>query len=209
MRLYPNLLRLRIVALGTWITAALAVVYGLQLSNQQPQIPFALVFAMQIFSLIGLAIGIGFWQLSTDRQANIQLEPKGISLQLGHAAAFVHWDNIAALGVTTQRDSWLSLGSQRSLGIRLNDLTLYTQSYEERLPTQAGVLGLALRQIKRVIGNESANLDARLLNHLTSNRKRTSYDIIIPETFLGGQAAAFVKLADAYRIYPVWRRSLD
>jgi len=40
-------------------------------------------------------------------------------------------------------------------------------------------------------------------------RAKTGYDVLIPETLLGGKAESFAMLLDSYRLHPEDRSTLD
>jgi len=56
-----------------------------------------------------------------------------------------------------------------------------------------------LRSIARLLtlGKTKENLPT--VNDLERTRTRTGYDILVPETFIGGKADAFINLVQAYR----------
>jgi hypothetical protein len=117
---------------------------------------------------------------------------------MGYYAAFVAWENIAALGVTTHRSSLLSLGSPHQLGITLHDPQTFLQSYEERLPATRGPLGKALRLLARIMRQFSRSCSEVSPRSLERMRQKTGYDIVIPEALLGMPATAFVEIVESY-----------
>ncbi len=154
-----------------------------------------------------LAVGAAFWLLATDRRAGVTFERKGLSLQLGHSSAFVSWENIAAVGVTGRRSSLLALGSREQIGIRLHNPEQYLQSYEARVPASPGLLARGVRLVERLTRGERGGA-APGLDGVAGLRRRTGYDIVIPEAQLGVRATSFAALLEAYRVCPEQRRSL-
>ncbi len=199
MRIAPNHFRLRVVALvclglGVWwlLQPQLLVTEGM---------PPALVIGGTLLAALLLAIAASFWMLATDRRAGVILDRKGLSLNLGYSSAFVSWENIAAVGVTRRRSSVFAIGSHGQLGIRLHDPEQYLQSYEQRLPAAPGILARAVRLLARLSSGSSQSA-APSLRALERLRRRTGYDIVIPEAQLGRRAEDFVALLESYRPRP-------
>src|SRR3954451_19378787 len=138
MRITPNQSRLRVVALGCWVLSGWCIVYGGSLFVGHTATRL-LILCIILLSLLGLAVGVAFWLLSSDRQAGITFDSKGMLLNLGHSSAFISWANIERVGVTAHRDSLLAIGSARQIGIALRNPRAYIQTYEERLPATRGV----------------------------------------------------------------------
>jgi hypothetical protein len=208
MRITPNQSRLRVVALGCWVLSGWCIVYGGSLFAGHTA-TLLLVLCIELLALLGLAVGVAFWLLSSDRQAGITFDTKGMLLNLGHSSAFISWDNIERVGVTAHRDSLLAIGSARQIGIALRNPQAYIQTYEERLPTTRGMLArgiwlidIALRRWRRVN-------DAPLAARLATCQAQTGYHVLVPEALLGGKAEAFVNLVDTYRLQPSERRTLE
>ncbi len=197
MRINPDHVRLRVVAMVCWVLAAWWIIqFGSLLSVSPPW----LVVAVALGGIVFLAVGIAFWELGTDRRAGVMLDDKGVMLNMGNYAAFITWENIAAVGVTPYRGTLLFLGSSRQLGIRLNDAEAYIQSYEERLPASHGPLGWMLRRIEGLLRSLHQHDRAPTLEGLAQIRTRTGYDVVIPETLLGGTAEAFAQLLEVYQV---------
>jgi hypothetical protein len=197
MQTQPDRTRLRIVAIVCWLLGGWLILQPTPLGwlHTGPLLAVALVLA----GVIVLALGIAFWSLGTDQRAGVALDDKGLMLNLGHYAAFVAWDNIAALGVSEQRNSLLTLGSARQLGIRLHDPQRYLQSYEERLPASGGLVGLALRLLRGVLCWVRPCHTELTTDDLARMRTRTGYDILIPETLLGQSSEEFLMLVQPFR----------
>lgn len=192
MHIQPDRTRLRIVALVCWMLGGWLLLQPTPL-GWLPATPL-LAVALMLASVIVLALGVAFWLLGTDQRAGVALDDKGLMLNLGHYAAFVDWDNVAALGASQQRNSLLALGSTRQLGIRLHDPQRYLQSYEERLPASQGPLAMALRLLQRMLcWMRSCDPDLTA-DDLLRRRARTGYDILIPETMLGQSSDEFLEL---------------
>lgn len=197
MRVLPDYYRLRAVALGCWIIAALCIVQlGIATADTISSI---LVICIILLSTILLALGISFWLLGSDRRAGVLFDSKGLLLNLGNSASFVGWDNVETIGVSTRRSNWFALGSPRQLGIRLRNPEPYIQSYEPRLPAAVGLLAAVLRGLSRLLTPGRSSERVPTADDLSYVRARTGYDILIPEAFLGGKATAFVDLVHAYR----------
>jgi len=160
-------------------------------------------------TLLLMAVGVAFWQLSSDLRAGIVFDTKGLLLNLGQSSAFITWENIERVGVSQHRSSLLTLGSLWQLGIALRDARPYLQSYETRLPAAQGVLARGLRLIERTLRPYRRVSDTPIANQLASCRLQTGYDVLIPEALLGGGADAFVDLVEAYRLRPSARRTLE
>lgn len=205
MRITPDHPRLRIVAvaclaLGSW----LMLQPGRLSLAHTPLLASPLIIAAALL----LALGIAFWLLGTDRRAGVIFDSKGLSLNLGHSASFVAWENIAAVGVSSHRANLFALGSRRLIGIRLHRPAEYLQSYEARLPASRGLLAAALRLISQAFRRVERASDAPSLASLAQSRRRSGYDLLIPEALLGGRATAFVEIIDAYRTNRAERQSL-
>jgi hypothetical protein len=168
-----------------------------------------LALSVELLALFALAIGVAFWLLSSDRQASITLDGKGLLLNLGHSSAFICWANIERVGVTARRDSLLTLGSSRQIGMALRDPQAYIQSYEERLPAAHGLLAQGIRMIDSVLRPWRHVSDAPITAQLAACHIQTGYHVLVPEALLGGTAEAFVELVDTYRLLPSARRSLE
>jgi|GEM_PF-1180988 len=203
MRIAPDHPRLRVVAV-----ACLAVGGWLLLQPGLLASGALLSSALFVAAALVLAVGVSFWLLGTDRRAGVLFDSKGLSLNLGHSAAFVSWENIAAVGVSQRRASLLALGSRGQVGIRLHRPAEYLQSYEHRLPASRGLLAAALRLLHAVLAGGGPGPTPTSAT-LARARRRTGYDILIPEALLGGQAAAFVGLVETYRASPAQRNVLN
>lgn len=205
MRIAPNQPRLRMVALVCWSLGIwwLFQPSMLTLSGHSPVLPaIGLILATLL-----LAVGVTFWLLAHDRSSGITFDRKGLSLNLGHSVAFIAWDNIAAMGVTGRRSSIFALGSKAQLGIRLHSPEQYLQSYELRLPASAGPVAHGVRLVERLTRSPQKPREPGL-ETLEALRRRTGYDLVIPEAQLGARAEAFVGLLETYRSSPEQRRSL-
>lgn len=186
MRILPNLPRLRIVAAGCLAIGSWLILQPgkLLVASHSQLLAAILVIAAALF----FALGLTFWMLGTDYQAGVVLDRKGITLNLGHSASFIAWDNIAAVGVSSDRTSLFALGSRNQLGIRLHHSETYLQSYEGRIPAARSTLGWLLRQLRRWLGEADPAITAAL----ESTRRRTGYDLVIPESQLGRRASTLV-----------------
>lgn len=204
MRITPDHPRLRIVAIFAWLLSAWLIVQMALVTPTTMQ--HLLLVTISIAAIVLLAVGVAFWVLGTDTRAGVVFDAKGIMLNLGHSAAFVAWDQIDELGISRQRRNLLTLGSSAQLGIKLRDPENYVQSYEARLPASSGVFAVALRWISHLVQrNDNPDLTVEQLERL---RNATGYDILIPETFLGGKAADFLEMIEQYRRDPQQRLSL-
>jgi hypothetical protein len=207
MRITPNQPRLRVIALGCWSLGGwCAVSSGRLLAGHTATL---LTLSVHLLALIMLALGVAFWLLSSDRQAGITFDGKGLLLNLGHSSAFICWANIERVGVTGRRDSLLTLGSSRQVGIALRDPRAYIQSYEERLPAARGLLARGIRMIDSALRPWRRIDDAPITAQLAACHAQTGYHVLVPEALLGGAAEAFVDLVDTYRLRPSARRSLE
>lgn len=205
MRIAPDRPRLRLVALSCW---AIGGWWLLQTCLLAPVCATPLLAAASIIlGAMLLATGTAFWLLANDRRAGVSFDRKGLSLNLGHSSAFVSWDNIAALGVTRRRVSLLALGSRSQLGIRLHNPEQYLQSYETRVPAAPGPFAAATRLVARISRGQGGVREPGLAT-VAALRRRTGYDILVPEAQLGGRATAFVTLLESYRLHPASRGSL-
>ena len=207
MRIIPNQPRLRAIALSCWALGGWCIVYSGRLLAEHTAA--LLVLSVDLLALLVLAIGVAFWLLSSDRQAGITFDSKGLLLNLGHSSAFISWANIERVGVTARRDSLLTLGSSRQIGIALRDPQAYLQTYEERLPAARGVLARAMRLIDSALRPWRHISDAPIIAQLTAHHTQTGYHVLVPEALLGGSAQAFVELAELYRLRPSARRTLE
>jgi len=88
MRIIPNQPRLRAIALGCWVLGGWCIVYGGSLFAG-PTAIVLLALCIELLALLGLAVGVAFWLLSSDRQAGITFDSKGMLLNLGHSSAFI------------------------------------------------------------------------------------------------------------------------
>ncbi len=198
MRISPNHPRLRVVALACWAMSGLFIVQNQLLVVPVPMIT-AFAISTRLLALLLTAIGIAFWLISTDRQAGIVFDHKGLLLNLGHFSAFIAWENIEQVGISTHRSSLFAIGSHRQLGVMLKDTGQYVQSYESRLPASKTFLARCLRWLDGSIGHLRPGRDYPIEAELTANRTRTGFDVLIPESFLGGRADSFAELVEAYR----------
>lgn len=208
MRIIPNQPRLRVIALGCWVLSGWCIVYGGSLFAEHTA-TLLLLLCIELLALIGLAVGVAFWLLSSDRQAGITFDSKGMMLNLSHSSAFISWANIERVGVTSRRDSLLALGSARQVGIALHDSQAYIQTYEDRLPATRGVLARGIRLIDAALRPWRHASDAPIAARLATCQLQTGYHVLVPEALLGGTTEAFVKLIDTYRRYPSERRTLE
>ncbi len=204
MRIAPDHPRLRIIAIACWALGAWLIIQSSQIilvSQQRLLTVTTFVAAILIF-----ALGITFWLLGTDRRAGVVFDAKGLMLNLGHSAAFVGWDNIVEVGVSARRRSLLAIGSRRQLGIRLQHPEAYIQSYEMRLPASRGLLASLVRLTQFMLKPFTTQIHAPTLADLAQHRRQTGYDLLIPETQLGGRAGAFLTIVETYRANPRQRR---
>jgi hypothetical protein len=208
MRIIPNQPRLRAVALGCWVLSSWCIVYGGNLFARHT-VTILLVLCIELFALIGMAVGVVFWLLSSDRQAGITFDTKGMLLNLGHSSAFISWNNIERVGVTERRDSLLAIGSARQIGIALRNPQAYLQTYEERLPATDGMLARGVWLLDTLLRPWRHVNDAPIATRLATCQAQTGYHVLVPETLLGGTAEAFVKLIEMYRLQPSERRTLE
>jgi hypothetical protein len=208
MRIIPNQPRLRAIALGCWALGGWCIIYGGRVLAGYTATTL-LVLSIELLALLGLSIGVAFWLLSSDRQAGIIFDGKGLLLNLGHLSAFISWANIKAVGVTARRDSLLSLGSPRQVGIALHDPQAYIQTYEERLPAARGLLARGMRLIDSALRPWRRASDAPIAAQLAACQAQTGYHLLVPEAMLGGTAEAFVQLVETYRLRPSARRTLE
>ncbi len=198
MRLHPDLLKLRVVAIGCWIFGGWWIIQWGSLASLDLGAAPALLIFQAVASIILIGLGIAFWMLGTDQRAGVVFDSKGMMLNMGHYAAFVGWDNIDSLGKSHHRSSLLTLGSRRQLGILLHDQEAFIQSYEERLPAAKGPLARALRLLDTALRPLRRESDRASLEQLRRMRMRTGYDIQIPETFLGQSVEAFLATTQRY-----------
>jgi hypothetical protein len=207
MRIIPNQPRLRAIALGCWVLSGCCIVYGGSLFAGHTAT--LLVLCIELLALFGLAFGVAFWLLSSDPQASITLDSKGMMLNLGHSSAFISWANIERVGVTTRRDSVLALGSARQVGIALRRPQDYIQTYEARLPATRGLFARGVWLIDTALRPWRHVSDAPIAARIATCHAQTGYDVLVPEALLGGKAEAFVKLIDIYRLHPSERHTLE
>ncbi|MEP7191041.1 MAG: hypothetical protein ABI901_17765 [Roseiflexaceae bacterium] len=208
MRIIPNLSRLRVIALGCWVLSSWCIVYGGRLFAGHTA-TLLLMLCIALLGLLALAVGVAFWLLSSDRQAGITFDSKGMLLNLGHSSSFINWANIERVGVTSRRDSLLTIGSARQIGITLRDSQAYIQSYEDRLPATRGVLARGIGLLDTALRPWQRVSDAPIAARLAACHTQTGYHVLVPEALLGGSAAAFVELIDMYRLQPAERRMLE
>lgn len=197
MRTTPNHARLRGVAVLFLSLGAAAIA----LVSARPFHPMLLMIGSAL-SLPLAAVGLAFWSLSRDRKAGVIADSKGLLLNLGHCSAFIAWDNIERVGTTSCFTSVLTLGSRRQLGIALRDVRPYIQSYEDRVPSASGPIQEGLRLVQRALRARRPLADAELALHLAASRRRTGYDVLIPEALLGQPAITFADLLDERRQCP-------
>jgi hypothetical protein len=208
MRITPNQSRLRVIALGCWVLSSWCIVYGGGLFAGHTA-TMLLMLCIELLALLGLAVGVAFWLLSSDRQAGITFDSKGMLLNLGHSSAFISWTNIERAGVTARRDSLLAIGSARQIGIALRNSQAYIQTYEDRLPATRGVLARGIWLIDTVLRPWRRVNDAPIAARLATCQAQTGYHVLVPEALLGGTAEAFVELIETYRLQPSERRMLE
>jgi hypothetical protein len=151
------------------------------------------------------AAGLAFWTLSRDRQAGVIVDDKGLLLNLGQSSAFISWSNIERVGITGRPTSMLAFGSRWQLGIALRDVRPYIQSYEERLPAATGPIQHGLRLVQRFFRERRPLGDEELALYLTACRKRTGFEVVIPEALLDRPAAEFAAVIEQRR-HPAQRR---
>lgn len=197
MRITPNHPRLRIIALICWACASWWIIQSSLLASLDNAVLLFLLIVLA--AVVILALGIVFWLLGTDSRAGVVFDTKGLMLNLGHSAAFVTWENIAAVGVCNHHASLLSLGSTRQLGIKLHRPEDYLQSYEVRLPASRGVMGAAVRWLQGLLRPMHREEALLTLEDVARTRARSGYDVLIPEALLGGKAVSFVEMVRAYR----------
>jgi len=208
MRIIPNQPRLRAIALGCWVLGGWCIVYGGSLFAG-PTAIVLLALCIELLALLGLAVGVAFWLLSSDRQAGITFDGKGMLLNLGHSSAFISWANIERVGVTARRDSLLSIGSARQVGVALRNPQAYIQTYEDRLPTPRSLLARGIWLIDTALRPWRHVNDAPIAARLATCQAQTGYHVLVPEALLGGTAEAFVNLVETYRLQPSERRTLE
>ncbi len=208
MRITPNQPRLRVIALGCWVLSGWCIVYGGSLFAGHTT-TLLLTLCIELLALLGLAVGVAFWLLSTDRQAGIIFDNKGILLNLGHSSAFISWANIERVGVTARRDSLLTIGSARQVGIALCNPQAYIQTYEDRLPARRGVLARGVWLIGTMLQPWQRANDAPIAARLAACQAQTGFHVLVPEALLGGTAEGFVKLIETYRLEPSERSMLE
>jgi len=208
MRIIPNQSRLRVIALGCWILSGWCIVYGGSLFASQAAM-LLLTLCIELLALLSLAVGVAFWLLSSDRQASITFDSKGLLLNLGQSSAFISWANIEHVGVTAHRDSLLAIGSARQVGIALRNPEAYIQTYESRLPATSGVLARGIWLIDTALRPWRRVSDAPIAARIATCQAQTGYHVLVPEALLGGTAEAFVTLIDTYRLHPAERRALE
>ena len=198
MRISPNHPRLRVTALACWAIGAVCLVHGGFFSLNAPAL-LALTVSTQLLGFMLLALGIAFWLLATDQRAGVVFDHKGLLLNLGNSSAFIGWQNIERAGVSAYRSQLLAIGSRRQFGIKLRDTERYVQSYEARLPAANGLLGRTIRVIETPLRRFRVANDQLLRSQLAQNRDQTGFDVLIPESLLGGRAEDFAELVATYR----------
>jgi hypothetical protein len=203
MRITPNHPRLRAIALACWATGGWWLWQAALLGSGSLVL---IATGSVLVAALSLSLGVAYWQLGNDRRAGIVFDAKGLMLNLGSSSAFVAWDNIAAVGVCRERNTLLTLGSQRQLGIRLHDPQPYLQSYEARLPAARGPLAAGLAVIHYALAPLRHNQHTPQRT-LMRQRARTGYDVLVPDTLLGGSAHSFAQLVETYRSNPAQRPS--
>jgi hypothetical protein len=208
MRILPNQSRLRVIALGCWVVSCWCIVYGGSLFAGHPA-AILLTICVVLLEFFGLAVGVAFWLLSSDRQASITFDSKGMLLNLGHSSAFISWANIERVGVTARRDSLLAIGSARQVGIALRNSQSYIQTYEARLPATRGVLARGIWLIETALRPWREISDVPIATRLATSHAQTGYHVLVPEALLGGSAEAFVTLVETYQLQPSERRTLE
>lgn len=206
MRLIPNHLRLRIIALSAWVIGGWWLLQPGIIA--QLNLPRSLAASGALIGVLVLAIGVAFWLLAADRRAAIIFDSKGLMLNLGHSAAFVAWENIAAVGVSNSRRSLFALGSKAQLGITLHDTAVYLQTYEARLPASQGLLAGAVGLLQRAISGRGEAHEPRAQT-LEALCRQTGYHLLVPEAQLGGSVEETAVLIEAYRANPARRRALQ
>jgi hypothetical protein len=206
MYITPHFARFRTVALVCWVLAAWFIVQG-SIVGQHVSGP-VLTISIIMLACILTAVGIAFWPLSRDRRAGIMLDSKGMLLNLSHCAAFIAWENIEQIGVSKQHRNLLALGSRQQIGIMLHDVQPYMQSYEERMPAAAGLLGGSLRRLALFLRPCHTANDASLAAQLANCKAAAGYDVLIPEAFMGGKAEVVIPLLEQYRRDPLQRQVL-
>jgi hypothetical protein len=207
MRIIPNQPRLRVIALGCWVLSGWCIIYGGLLFSRHT-VTTLLMLCIELLALLGLAIGMAFWLLSSDPQASITFDSTGMLHNLGHSSSFIRGYNLERVGVTARRDSVLTIGSARQVGIELRNAQDYIQTYEERLPARRGLLARGVWLISTLLRPWQRAYDAPIAARVAACHAQTGYDVLVPETLLGGTADAFVKLIDTYRLQPAERRAL-
>ena len=208
MRIIPNQPRLRVIAIGCWVLGSWFIVYGGSLFAEHA-VAILLVLCIELLASFGLAVGVAFWLLSSDRQAGITFDSKGMLLNLGHSSSFINWANIERVGVTSRRDSLLTIGSARQIGIVLRNQQAYIQTYEDRLPATRGALARGIRLIDTALRPWRRVSDAPIAARLATCHAQTGYHVLVPEALLGGTAEAFVTLIETYRLQPSERPMLE
>ncbi|MBC8159988.1 MAG: hypothetical protein H7Z42_02120 [Roseiflexaceae bacterium] len=202
MHLTFNLPRLRVVALVCWGLGALCFIRGGALSMEAPAL-VALTISTTLLGIILLALGVAFWLLGTDRRAGVVFDSKGLLLNLGSSTAFIAWEDIERVGVSSYRSHLLMIGSQQQVGVALCNAVRYVQSYEERVPASPSLFARALRPLQRLLRRFHHASDRPLLARLANNRARTGFDVLIPGVFLGGSAEHVAELINSYRAVPM------
>lgn len=207
MRIAPNHPRLRLVALACWAVGGWWLWQSAVLLTTGT-LPILVATGALLVAVLIVALGIAYWQLSKDQGAGIIFDAKGLMLNLGSSSAFIAWENIAAVGTCYERNNLLALGSRRVLGIRLHEQGPYLQSYEQRLPAARGPLAHGLQVVARALRPFHNYKQSSPLSTLVRQHRRTGFDVLIPETMLGGTVDGFVELVETYRNDPVQRAGL-
>lgn len=198
MRVSSNRPRLRAVAVCCWTLGLLCASMGDRLVS--PSVHGAILFVcVHVLAALLLALGVTFWLLGADRRAGVIVDQKGLLLNLGHSAAFIAWENIERIGVSSHRRDLYTLASRRQLGIVLRDTRPYIQSYEPRTPAAQGPLAAATRLLARRLRPLARPADAQLQSSLELRHAQTGYHVLVPDAFLGGSADAFLAQVAAFQ----------
>lgn len=198
MRVSSNRPRLRAVAVGCWALGLLCATMGDRLLF--PSVHGAILFVcVHVLAALLLALGVTFWLLGADRRAGVIVDQKGLLLNLGHSAAFIAWENIERIGVSSHRGDLYTLASRRQLGIALRETQPYIQSYEPRTPAGRGPIAAATRLLARRLRPLARPADTQLQSALELRRAQTGYHVLVPDAFLGGSADAFLAQVAAFQ----------
>lgn len=197
MRTNSNTYLLRRIAATLLATGAASIALDSLLGALWPTCPLLLI-AGDVLGLLLVAVGLAFWSLGHDRRAGVIVDGKGLLLNLGHSSAFIAWDNIERAGTSQCFTSVLMLGSRRQFGIALRDVQPYIQSYEERLPG-GGPIKAGLRLVQQALRARHPLADEELALYLATCRRRSGYDVLVPEALLGQSAILFAEQVEAQR----------